>query len=127
MPGEDTILYETNKAGFSDKAKFEKRPEAGEEKARHISRENVSSRKNNKHKSSGSLVNLRNNRKLGHLGGSVSQCLTLAQVMITQLMSSSPVLGCVLTAQSLETASDSLTLSLSSSTPDLCSVCLSQK
>ena len=34
--------------------------------------------------------------------------LALAQVMISQFMSSSPTLGCVLTAQSLEPASDSV-------------------
>ena len=36
---------------------------------------------------------------------------TSAQVMISQLMSSSPALGSVLTAQSLEPASDSVSLS----------------
>ena len=39
--------------------------------------------------------------------------LTLAQVMISQLVSSSPVLGSLLTAPSLEPASDSVSLSLS--------------
>ena len=38
--------------------------------------------------------------------------LTLAQVTISQLMSSSPVLGSALTAQSLEPASDSVSPSL---------------
>ena len=39
--------------------------------------------------------------------------LTSAQVMISQFMGSSPVLGPVLTAQSLEPASDSVSPSLS--------------
>ena len=39
--------------------------------------------------------------------------LTLAQVMISQFVSLSPVLGAVLTAQSLEPASDSVSPSLS--------------
>ena len=39
--------------------------------------------------------------------------LTLAQVMISWFMSSSPMLGSVLTAQSLEPASDSVSPSLS--------------
>ena len=41
------------------------------------------------------------------------KCLTSAQVMISQFMGSSPVLGSVLTAQNLEPASDSLSPSLS--------------
>ena len=40
---------------------------------------------------------------------------TLAQVVISQLVSSSPVSGSVLTAQSLEPASDSVSPSLSAS------------
>ena len=53
----------------------------------------------------------------------------LAQVMISHFMSSSPASGSVLTAQSLEPASDSLSPSLSSFSPlTVClSVCLSQK
>ena len=39
--------------------------------------------------------------------------LTLAQVMISQFMDSSPTSGSVLTAQSLEPASDSVSPSLS--------------
>ena len=39
--------------------------------------------------------------------------LTLAQVMISQFMSSSPVSGSVMTAQSLEPVSDSVSPSLS--------------
>ena len=43
------------------------------------------------------------------------ECLTLAQVMISQFMGSSPALGSVLMAQSLEPASDSVSPSLSAS------------
>ena len=43
--------------------------------------------------------------------------LTSAQVMISQLVSSSPSLGSVLTAQSLEPASDCVSPSLSLSLP----------
>ena len=43
----------------------------------------------------------------------LAERLTLAQVMISQFASSSPVMGSVLTAQSLEPASDSLSPSLS--------------
>ena len=42
---------------------------------------------------------------------------TSAQVMILRFMSSSPVLGSVLTAQSLEPASDSVSPSLSAPPP----------
>ena len=42
---------------------------------------------------------------------------TSAQVMISQFVSSSPVLGSVLTAQSLEPASDSVSPSLSAPSP----------
>ena len=45
------------------------------------------------------------------------KCLTSAQVMISQLVGSSPVSGSVLTAQSLEPASDSV--SPSPSVPSL--------
>ena len=48
---------------------------------------------------------------------------TLAQVMISQFMSSSPALGSVLTAQSLESASDSVSPSLSAPPP--LTLCLS--
>ena len=41
------------------------------------------------------------------------ECLTSAQVMISQSVSSSPVSGSVLTAQSLEPASNSVSSSLS--------------
>ena len=43
--------------------------------------------------------------------------LTLAQVMISQLVSSSPTWGSVLTAQSLEPVSDSVSLSRSALSP----------
>ena len=43
--------------------------------------------------------------------------LTLAQVLISRFMSSSPTLGSVLTAQSLEPASDSVSPSLSAPPP----------
>ena len=49
--------------------------------------------------------------------------LTSAQVMISQFVSSSPVSGSVLTAQSLEPASDSVSPSLSA--PPLLMLCLS--
>ena len=64
--------------------------------------------------------------KEGRLGGSVGKRPTLAQVMISQLMSSSPASGSVLTALSLEPA---LILCLLLSAPPqlaLC-LCLSQK
>ena len=51
---------------------------------------------------------------------------TLAQVMISQFMGSSPASVSVLTAQSLEPASDSVSASLSLSLPRLHSVSLSK-
>ena len=51
------------------------------------------------------------------------KCLTLAQVMILPLASSSPALDSVLTAQSLEPASDSVLPSLSAPSPLM--LCLS--
>ena len=48
---------------------------------------------------------------------------TSAQVMISQFVSSSPASGSVLTAQSLESASDSVSPSLS--VPPLLTLCLS--
>ena len=50
-------------------------------------------------------------------------CLTLAQVMILQFVASSPALGSVLPAQSLEPALDSVSPSLSA--PPLLMLCLS--
>ena len=52
---------------------------------------------------------------------------TLAQVMILQLVSSSPALGSVLTAQSLEPASDSVSPSLCPSPARALSLSVSQK
>ena len=49
--------------------------------------------------------------------------LTLAQVMISRFVGSSPASGSVLTAQSLEPASDSVSPSLS--VPPLLAFCLS--
>ena len=48
---------------------------------------------------------------VGHRGGSVGP--TLAQVMISRFLGLSPAWGSVLTAQSLEPASDSVSLSVS--------------
>ena len=45
------------------------------------------------------------------------KCLTSAEVMISQSVSSSPTLGAMLTAQSLEPASDSVSPSLSAPSP----------
>ena len=50
------------------------------------------------------------------------KCLTSAQVMISWLVSSSPALGSVLTARSLEPVSDSVSPSLSA--PPLLMLCL---
>ena len=52
---------------------------------------------------------------------------TSAQVMISQSMSSSPASGSVLTAQSLEPASDSVSPSLSDPPPFMLCLSLSQK
>ena len=57
------------------------------------------------------------------LGGSVGAFLTLAQVVISQFVGLSPPLGSVLTAGSLEPASDSVSSSLSA--PPLLRLCLS--
>ena len=54
------------------------------------------------------------------------ECLTAAQVVISQSMGSSPVLGSVLTAQSLEPASDSVSPSLCDPAPTR-TLSLSQK
>ena len=53
------------------------------------------------------------------------KCLTLAQVMISRFVSSSPALGYVLTARRLEPASDSVSTSLSAPPPIM--LCLSLK
>ena len=57
-----------------------------------------------------------NGQLKGHLGGSV-KCLVSAPVMISRFVSSSPTSGSVLTAQSLEPASDSVSPSLSAFPP----------
>ena len=53
------------------------------------------------------------------------ECPTSAQVMILQFVSSSPASGPVLTAQSLEPASDSVCVCVSLSVPLLLTLCLS--
>ena len=53
--------------------------------------------------------------------------LTLAQVMMLRLMSSGPALGSVLIAQSLETASDSVSPSLCPFPAHALSLSVSQK
>ena len=63
-----------------------------------------------------------NCKAVGRLGGSVGW-LTLAQVMISQPVSSSPASGSVLAPQSLEPASDCVSPSLS--TPPLLTLCVS--
>ena len=55
------------------------------------------------------------------------ECPTSAQVMISQSVSSSPALGSVQTAQSLEPASDSVSPSLSDPPPFMLCLSLSQK
>ena len=65
-------------------------------------------------------------RMPSHWGAWVAQsveCLTLAQVMISHSVSLSPTLGSMLTAQSLEPASDSVSPSLSAHPPFM--LCLS--
>ena len=54
-------------------------------------------------------------------------CLTSAQVMISQLTGLNPTSGSVLTAQSLEPASDSVSPSLSAAFPLALCLTLSQK
>ena len=61
---------------------------------------------------------------MGRLGGSVKR-LTSAQVMISQFVSLSLASGSVLTAQSLQPASDSVSPSLSA--PPVLPPCLSLK
>ena len=63
----------------------------------------------------------------GRLGGSVIERLTSPRVMISQSVSSSPASGSVLTAQSLEPASDSVSPSLSDPPPFMLCLSLSQK
>ena len=67
---------------------------------------------------------------INRLGAWVAQsvkCPTSAQVMVSQSVSSSPALGSVLTAQSLEPVSDSVSPSLSDPPPFMLCLSLSQK
>ena len=66
---------------------------------------------------------------LGAPGAQWVKCPTSAQVMISRFVGSRPVLGLVVTARSLEPASDSVSpsLSLSLLLPHSHAVCLSQK
>ena len=59
------------------------------------------------------------------MGGSVGKYLASAQVVISQFMSSSPESGSVLIAQRLDSASDSVSPSLSAPPP--LTLCLSLK
>ena len=68
--------------------------------------------------------------RLGDDGTRLAQSVKLptsAQVMISRSMSSSPASGSVLTARSLEPASDSVSPSLSASPLLVLCFCLSQK
>ena len=67
------------------------------------------------------IINIKNERGGASVPQSV-ESLTSAQVTISQFVGSSPTLGSVLTAQSLEPASDSVSLSLSLPLPHSCSV-----
>ena len=70
------------------------------------------------------------NRREHSQGAWVAQsveCRASAQVMTSQLVSLSPTSGSVLTAQSLEPVSDSVSPYLSLLLPHLCSVSLSLK
>ena len=80
------------------------------------------------------VVKTQQRRQGGGMGGGwcpwVAQSverLTSAQVMISQLMSSSPSSGSVLTARSLEPASDPGSPSLSAPDPLAFCLCLSQR
>ena len=61
---------------------------------------------------------------VGHLGGSIIWRPTLAQVVISQFMGSSPAWGSVLTVQCMEPALDSVSPSLSAPHPLV--LCLSK-
>ena len=69
------------------------------------------------------VTSIRSHDLLGRLSGTVER-LTLAQVMISQIMGSSPVSSSVLMAQSLKPVSDSVS---PLSVPSLLVFCLSQK
>ena len=74
---------------------------------------------------------LMKNLKIFYLRGAwmaqSGKCPTSAQVMISQFVSSSLVSGSMLTAQSLEPASGSVSPSLSAPPPLMLCLCLSQK
>ena len=63
----------------------------------------------------------------GRLGGAVGQASDFSQVTISRSMSSSPVSGSGLMAQSLEPVSDSVSPSLSAPPPFMLCLSLSQK
>ena len=67
------------------------------------------------------------NHRRGAWGAQSVEHLTSAQVMISRSMGSSPASGSVLTAQSLEPASDSVSPSLSARPPLMLCLSLSQK
>ena len=71
------------------------------------------------------VLSFRTSEALGRLLAQSVKCPTLAQVMNSQFVSWSPASGPVLTVQSLEPASDSVSPSLSA--PSLLMLCLSQK
>ena len=64
--------------------------------------------------------------KEGRLGAQSGEHPTSAQVMILRSMSSSPVLGSLLTAQRLEPATDSVSPSLSAPPPFSLCLCVSK-
>ena len=68
---------------------------------------------------------IKNNASRGAWVAQSVKCPTLAQVMISRFVSSSPELSSVLIAQSLEPASSSVSPSLSQSVPPLFLLCLS--
>ena len=72
-------------------------------------------------------LSLKNKLKRGTWVAQSVKRLTLAQVVISQFVSSSPASGSVLTAQSLEPASDSVSPSLSVPSPLMLSFSLSLK
>ena len=69
---------------------------------------------------------LKMNEKRGAWVAQSVECPTLAQVMISRFVGSSPALGSVLTAQSLEPALDSVSPSLSAPPPLVLHISLSK-
>ena len=63
-------------------------------------------------------------RERGRLGSYIVEHLTSAQVMISRFMGSSPTFSSVLTAQSMQPASDSVSPSLSAPPPLVCALSL---